>query len=152
MGASIVFVGLQDIHPPQKVAADYEKVVAAKSTREATILAAKAEAIKTNMQADAQAFKTICEAQTDRQRHEVDAQARAAAFTNQIPAYLASPAVYMERTYLQAFAESVANARKYILLTTNTHDVFIYNLEDKIRDDILSTITVPPPRAPPAQK
>jgi modulator of FtsH protease HflK len=152
MGASIVFVGLQDIHPPQKVAADYEKVVAAKSTREATILAAKAEAIKTNMQADAQAFRTICEAQTDRQRHEVDAQARAAAFTNQIPAYLASPAVYMERTYLQAFAESVANARKYILLTTNTHDVLIFNLEDKIRDDILNTITVPPPRAPPAQK
>ena len=38
MGANIVYVGLQDIHPPVKVAADYEKVVAAIHTREANIL------------------------------------------------------------------------------------------------------------------
>ncbi len=152
LGASIVFVGLQDIHPPVKVAPDYEKVVAAIHTKEAAILAAKAEAIKTNALAGAQAFKTICEAQAERQRREVDAQARAAAFANQIPAYRASPSVYCERTYLQTFAESVVNARKYILLSTNTSDVFILNLEDKLRTDIEDAITVPPPKAPFAPK
>jgi membrane protease subunit HflK len=142
LGAGIVFVGLQDIHPPVKVAPDYEKVVAAIHTKEAVILAARAEAIKTNALAGAQAFKVICEAQSDRQRREVDALAQAALFTNQIPAYLASPSVYTKRAYLQTFARSVADARKYIVLSTNTQDVIILDLEDKIRPDILDSINV----------
>lgn len=144
MGANIVYVGLQDIHPPVKVAADYEKVVAAIHTREANILNAQAHAIMTNTLADAQAFKTVSEAQSDRQRREVDALARAALFTNQIPAYLAAPSVYAQRAYLQAFTRSVANARKYIVLATNTQDVVILNLEDKIRQDILTELVTPP--------
>lgn len=146
MGAHIIFVGLQDIHPPVKVAPDYEKVVAAIHTREANILAAQADAIRTNALADAQAFKVICEAQSARQRVEVDALAQAALFTNQIPAFLASPSVYAERAYLQTIARSVANARKYILLTTNTSDVIIFDLEDKIRKDVLDSLTLPPPK------
>ncbi len=144
LGANIVFVGLQDIHPPVKVAADYEKVVAAIQTKQANILAARADAIKTNVLADAQAFKIISEAKSDRKRREVDALAQAALFTNQIPAFLASPSVYAQRAYLQVFARSVTNARKYILLATNTEDVVIFDLEDKIRRDILGDVTVPP--------
>jgi len=152
MGANIVFVGLQDIHPPVKVAPDYEKVVAAIHTREANILDAKAHAIMTNTLAEARSFKIISEAQSDRQRREVDALARAALFTNQIPAYLASPSVYAQRAYLQAFTRSVVNARKYIVLATNTQDVVILDLEDKIRQDILSDLTLPPPKNPAAPK
>jgi regulator of protease activity HflC (stomatin/prohibitin superfamily) len=146
LGAHIVFVGLQDIHPPVKVAPDYEKVVAAIHTKEANILAAQADGIRTNAMAEAQAFKLISEARVACQRQEVDAMARAALFTNQIPAYEASPSVYSSRAYLQTFARSVAGARKYILLSTNTQDVVILNLEDKIRQDLLDTITVPPPK------
>jgi hypothetical protein len=76
----------------------------------------------------------------------VDALAQAALFTNQIPAFLASPSVYAKRAYLQTFARSVADARKYILLSTNTQDVVILNLEDKIRQDILDTINVQAPK------
>ncbi len=152
MGANIVFVGLQDIHPPVKVAPDYEKVVAAIHTREANILDAQAHAITTNKLADAQAFKIRSEAHSDQRRREVDALARAALFTNQIPAYLAAPSVYLQRAYLQAFTESVTNARKYIILATNTQDVIIMDLEDKIRRDILEDLTVPPPKNSPAAK
>jgi regulator of protease activity HflC (stomatin/prohibitin superfamily) len=146
MGANIVFVGLQDIHPPVKVAPDYEKVVAAIHTKEAAILSARADAIKTNVLAEAQAFKTVCEAQSEKQRLEVDALARAALFTNQLPAFLASPSVYAQRAYLQTFSRSVANARKYILLSTNTQDVIILNLEDKLRPEAYDAVTVPPPK------
>jgi len=153
LGASIVYVGLQDIHPPVKVAPDYEKVVAAIHTKEAAILAAKADAIQTNALAGASAFRTICEADAERQRREVDAEARAAAFTNQIPAYRASPSVYLDRLYLQTFSQSITNARKYVVLATNTSDVFWLNLEDQPREDISTAITVPPPKAPtPAPK
>jgi membrane protease subunit HflK len=152
MGVNILFVGLQDIHPPVKVAQDYEKVVAAVATKEATILSAKAEAVKTNALASASAVQIVSRAEADQHAMQVDAQARSALFTNQLPAYRASPLVYDERAYLETFGRSVADARKYILLCTNTQDVVILDLEDKIRQDILDTITVPPPRPGSASK
>ncbi len=143
LGANIIFVGLQDIHPPSKVAPDYEKVVSAIQIREADILSAQADAIRTNALAGAQAFKIVSQAESERTRREVDAQARAALFTNQLPAYLASPSVYKERAYFQAVSDSVGKARKYVLLVTNSQDVLILNLEDSIRRDILEDITLP---------
>ena len=70
--------------------------------------------------------------------------AQAALFTNQIPAYQAAPSVYAQRAYLQTFARSTANARKYILLTTNTHDVIQFDLQDRVRRDILEDISIQP--------
>jgi len=145
LGANIVFVGLQDIHPPVKVAPDYEKVVAAIHTQAGNILAAQADAIRTNTFAVNEAAKIVSEAKSESKRREAAALAQAGLFTNQIPAYLASPSVYSQRAYLQAFTNSIANARKYILLATNTHDVVILNLEDKIREDLLEGLTLPPP-------
>jgi regulator of protease activity HflC (stomatin/prohibitin superfamily) len=146
LGAKIVFVGLQDIHPPVKVAPDYEKVIAAIHTREADILAAKADAIKTNALAGARAFKIRSEAGAERARLETEALARAALFTNQIPAYEASPSVYTRRAYLDTFARAVGGARKYILLTTNTQNIAILDLEDKIRPDLTEEINIPAPQ------
>ena len=77
-------------------------------------------------------------AEAARQQLEVPAFARAALFTNQIPAYEAAPSVYRQRAYFQMFAAATANARKYILLVTNTQDVIIFDLEDKIREDLLN--------------
>jgi regulator of protease activity HflC (stomatin/prohibitin superfamily) len=138
LGARIIFVGLQDIHPPVKVAGDYEKVVGAEQTKLAKILDARAMAIRTNALAGAQAFTMTNVADATRQRLSVSAFARAALFTNQIPAFAAAPSVYRQRKYFQAFADATAGARKYILLATNTQDVVIFNLEDKIREDLLN--------------
>jgi modulator of FtsH protease HflK len=138
LGVKILFVGLQDIHPPVKVAADYEKVVGAEQNKLARILGAQADAIRTNAIAGAVAFTTTNIASATRQRLEVQALARAALFTNQIPAFEAAPSVYRQRAYFQAFAAATGNARKYILLVTNTSDVVIFDLEDKIREDLLN--------------
>ena len=138
LGAKITFVGLQDIHPPTPVAADYEKVVGAEQTRIASNLLAQAQAIRTNALARARAFTTTNVADALRQRLEVSAYARAALFTNQIPAFEAAPSVYRQRAYFQMFADATAGARKYILLVTNTSDVVVFNLEDKIREDLLN--------------
>lgn len=43
LGVEIVFVGLQGIHPPVEVAADYQKVIAALQKKQQSILDAKAE-------------------------------------------------------------------------------------------------------------
>jgi regulator of protease activity HflC (stomatin/prohibitin superfamily)/drug/metabolite transporter superfamily protein YnfA len=138
LGAKIIFVGLQDIHPPTKVAGDYEKVVGAGQIRLAATLAAQAYAISNIALADARAFTTTNIADANRQRKEVSEYARGALFTNQIPAFAAAPSVYRQRAYFQAFASATANARKYVLLVTNTQDVLIFNLEDQIRNDMIN--------------
>ena len=130
-----------------KVAADYEKVVSAKSVRQAAILSARADAIRTNAYASALAYKTVADAESDRLRRQVSALARASLFTNQLPAYLAAPSVYAERAYMQAFTRSIGKARKYILLATNTTDVVILDLQDKIAEEQLENFSVPPPKS-----
>ena len=145
LGAKIIFVGLQDIHPPVKVAADYEKVIGAIQSMQAKILAARADEIKTNALAGAAATNIIDRAIAYQTSLEIGALAQAALFTNQIPAFRAAPSVYRQRTYLQTFARATANARKFVLLTTNTQDVIQFDLQDKIRED-LQNMYVPPPR------
>jgi regulator of protease activity HflC (stomatin/prohibitin superfamily) len=145
LGAKIMAVALHDLHPPVKVAGDYEKVIGAIQTKQAKILAARADAIKTNALAEANAKSTINKASSERVGREIGALAQAALFTNQIPAFEAAPSVYVERAYLQAFLRATANARKYILLTTNTHDVLQFDWQDKIRDDLLN-LNVPAPK------
>jgi regulator of protease activity HflC (stomatin/prohibitin superfamily) len=143
LGARIIFVGLQDMHPPVKVAPDYEKVVSAIHTKQAKILAARADDIKTNAMAQAHATNVLNTASSESLGRQIGALARAALFTNQIPAFEAAPRVYAERSYLETFARATASARKYILLTTNTHDVIIFDLQDKIREDLLNLSVQP---------
>jgi predicted transcriptional regulator len=61
-------------------------------------------------------------------------------------AFNASRQVFMERGYLQAFARGSANARKYVLTTTNDpQDVIQFNLEDKF-DPLQSERIIAPTR------
>ena len=120
LGVKILFVGLQDIHPPVKVAGDYEKVVGAEQTKLAKILDAQADAIRTNALAEAQAFTTTNVAIAARQQLEVQALASAALFTNQIPAFAAAPSVYRQRAYFQDFRER-NRQRAQIYFTRHEH-------------------------------
>ena len=145
LGARVVEVGLQDLHPPVKVSEDYEKVVAATQLMEAAILAAKADEIMTNALSGARATTIVDAAESDAVTRKVGAAARAGLFTNQIPAFEAAPSVYLQRSYLGAFSRSTATARKYVMLTTNTHDVIVFDLQDSIARDILN-MKVPAPK------
>lgn len=143
LGVRIFYSGIEGVHPPVKVAPDYEKVVSAAQTKQATILDARADAIHTNALAEAQAFSTTNEAMAVRQRLEVSSLAQAALFTNQIPAFEAAPSVYRQRVYFQTFAKATADAQKYMLLTTNTRDVIVFDLQNKIREDLLNMSVTP---------
>jgi membrane protease subunit HflK len=143
MGVRILAVALQDMHPPVKVAKDYENVVAATQTKLAKILEARADDIRTNNLAGAQVATILNKASAERETTQARALAQAALFTNQIPAFQAAPSVYVERAYLRTFTRATANARKYIMLTTNTHDVLIFDLQDRIRPELLENQIVP---------
>lgn len=151
LGVEILFVGLQGIHPPVKVAPDYEKVVGARHKKEATILEARAHQIRTNTLAAAQATALTNRAQAERLQLEQTALARAAAFTNQLPAFHAAPSVYPQRAYLRMFATATSPARKYVLLTTNTQDVITYDLQQRLDEEYFQRISaaVKPPTTKP---
>jgi regulator of protease activity HflC (stomatin/prohibitin superfamily) len=146
LGAQIISIGLGDLHPPVKVAPEYEKVIAATQTKEAKILAARADDIRTNALAGAQAVTLVDRAYAEQVTRQVGALAQAALFTNQIPAFQGAPLVYAERAYLDTFVRATANARKYVLLTTNTHDVITFDLQESIARSLLD-VTVPAPKS-----
>ncbi len=138
LGVKIVFVGLQDIHPPTKWRAITKKLLGQRRQKLAAILTARADAIETNALSLAQAFTTTNMAAAHRVQLETSWFARAALFTNQIPAFEAAPSVYKQRAYYTMFADATKNSRKYILLVTNTQDVLIFNLQDQIRADLIN--------------
>ena len=145
LGAKILFVGLQDVHPPVKVAPSYEAVVGAEQKKLANILNAKAYDARTNALADAAALKLKRVAEGESIRMTNSAAAYASLFTNQLLAFNASPTVYPQRAYLQTLLRGAANSRKVVLATTNTSEVIMLNLEEKFRPDILD---IPLPSAP----
>ena len=148
LGVKILFVGLQDIHPPVRVAEAYEEVVAARQKKQAAIFTAETHEIETNNLVGAEAFKRVAEAEAFRQRTEVNAFARAALFTNQLPAFRAAPTVYARRAYLDALARGGAGARKFVLAVTNTEDVIQLDLQEKIGSWLMPEPPIPGATSP----
>jgi len=120
------------VHPPVKVARAYENVVGAEHKRKAAVLSAEAYRVQTNALAAAKAFARTSGAEAQSAAVQADWRARAALFTNQVLAFRAAPTVYALRSYLQAMQTGGAAARKYVLTGTNSQDVILLNLEDKI--------------------
>jgi len=145
LGVTVSFIGLQDIHPPVKVAPEYEKVVAAIHQKQAKILAAQADSIRTNALARAHAYSVTNSAEAERINLELTALARAAAFTNQLPAFNAAPSVYLQRAYYQTFPRAVGQTRKYVMLATNTQDVISYDLQQKFDAEYFKNISTAVP-------
>lgn len=139
LGVRILSVGVSDLHPPVKVAGAYEGVVGARLRRAGRLLEAEAHRLKTNALARAAATNIIRRAQAESQRAEVSAWARVDLFTNQVVAYRAAPEVYPLRAYLQSLVRAGAGARKYVLATTltNAREILQFNLEEKLRPDLL---------------
>lgn len=144
LGVNIVFVGLHDIHPPVKVARKFEEVNGAAQEAEAEMRKAEGYAAKTLALGHASAFQLVQQAHSYSNNVVSAAVADAAQFKNQLVAYNAAPEVFMRRAYLQVIEQGMTNARKYVLATTNTHDIITINLEDKLRPDLLDVPLAPP--------
>ncbi len=142
LGVAILLVGLQDIHPPMQVAEAYEAVIGATQERERRILEARAYAAERVPLAGAESVRLVSEAQAARYAKVSLAAGQAGQFTNQLAAFLSSPAVYQRRAYLDAIVAGTRGARKYLLTSTNLQQDYWLNLEDKLRPDLLD-VNVP---------
>jgi modulator of FtsH protease HflK len=145
LGVQIIFVGLQDIHPPVAVAEAYESVNAALQARQGIIYTAEGEKAETLPRARAESANILADAEIYRLSEQAKGVAAVGRFPNQVIAYQASPEVFRQRSYLDTLGRAVAPARKYVIGVTNTTDTIIMNLEDRVRMDILEDVALPPP-------
>jgi len=157
LGVQILFVGLQDIHPPlgnrmQMVAQSFEQVVGAMQQKQTNILAAQAYEARRIPAASAEATNLVTQARSDQLLKVTTAAAEATRFTNQLAAFRASPTVYPQRTYLEAMVSALPGVKKYVLVATNTQDVVVLNLEETVRPDLLTGTILPPDATKPAAK
>ena len=153
LGGEIVFVGLQDIHPPVGqneqskatggVAESYEKVNVARLHSETNRLGAlQYKAGKVPM-ARGLAAELVANARSESTNKVALAKAEAGRFSHQISAFKAAPSVYMTRSKLETFVNTTQGARKYILSDTDNRDIINLELQDKLRSDLLD-VTVDP--------
>jgi regulator of protease activity HflC (stomatin/prohibitin superfamily) len=155
LGVEIVFVGLQDIHPPTgtkeiAVAAAYEKLIGSEQERATTVHAAEGEAKRNVISASADATRIVNDAKSTAVRRESDATGRAGRFASQVLAYHAAPSVYRTSAQVETFTKAVADARKYVVVPPKLSSVISLNLEDKLRKDFLDAALVNPDK--PAEK
>ena len=153
LGGEIVFVGLQDIHPPVGqneqskatggVAEGYEKVNVAQLHSETNRLGALQYKAGKVPQARGLAAEFLAGAHSESTNKVALARAEAGRFGHQISAFNAAPSVYTTRSKLETFVETTRGARKYILSNPDNRDIINLELQDKLRSDLLD-VTVDP--------
>ncbi len=143
LGVKLLFVGLQDIHPPTQVAKDYEGVVDARQGVETNILSARSFSSLTNAQATANADRILGMAHAASEGKIGEATASAARFRSQVKAFQASPEVYPHRQFLKAYTNALFDTRKVIVALTNVQLVPQLDLQEKISGDVFNRLTQP---------
>ncbi|MDA7915684.1 protease modulator HflK [Verrucomicrobia bacterium] len=157
LGVQILFVGLQDVHPPMGegdeggVAAAYEGINSALQARETEYSYAMEHRYRVIPQAHAEAKITMENAKAYHFEVMAEAASLAARFTNQMAAYKASPNVFKERAHLKTVARAMSKTRKYVVAAGNTDDTIVLNLEEKF-DNALLEIDVKTPDELKAEK
>ena len=147
LGAEILFVGLQHIHPPVGqnenskesggVAEHYEKVIVAQLNAETNRLGAILYSAGKVPQAQASAAEFVSKAKIDSTNKVAIAQAEAKRFANQITAFEGARSVYTTRMKLESFQAATKGSRKYILSDPANRDVINLELQDQLRSDLL---------------
>ena len=121
LGVEVLFVGLQDIHPPigdktAPVAGSFEEVIGAQQEMRANILKHKEMQQRWCPEVEEKRQKLLSEAKGASFERILTSEAKAEQFRNLIKAYQAGPDVFKQRKYYGALANSLTNIRKYIIV------------------------------------
>lgn len=143
LGVKVLFVGLQDIHPPigdktTQVAGSFEEVIGAEQEMKAKILAAEGYEAEIVPKSRGEAAKLVSAAEGARYERVLTSQAKAKQFIDLVKAFQSAPDVFKQRKYFDTMANSLTNVRKYVIVPKEVNETFILNLEDKIAYDLLS--------------
>ncbi len=140
LGVHIVSVNFLDSHPPtDEVAPSFQEVVGALEEKETKILSAKKYENMVLPAADSQAYEIILNAKTYSESAEKLAKGEKERFMKQLDAFRIMPEMFKLRYYLDFFENDCRDIRKVVIGSTIPHNVFILNLEEKARLDLIDT-------------
>jgi regulator of protease activity HflC (stomatin/prohibitin superfamily) len=149
LGIEIIAVTLLDAHPPIQLGnndseegatglpAAFQNVIGAKEKRETRILEAKKYKTEIVPSAEAEAFKIISEAHSYKNFKIKVSEAEMERFKKRIAGYRAMPHQYLLNEKMKFLENDCRNIRKYIVPASSKNDVYVINLEEKRRLDLI---------------
>jgi membrane protease subunit HflK len=146
LGINIVAVTFLDAHPPideHKLPEAFQEVVAATEEKESEIHKAEAYKARVLPQAEADALRLKLEAEAYRDEKTKISKAEISRFKKRLPGYRAMPEMYMLNSMMDFLERDCSNVRKYIVPDDTQHDVYIINLEEKQKLDLLDLTNQP---------
>ncbi|MCK5845708.1 MAG: hypothetical protein KAG97_13425, partial [Victivallales bacterium] len=139
LGVEIVAVLLLDAHPPiqDELPQAFQDVVAARERKESMILDAKKYKAATLPAAEADAVDLVSEAEAYKNERIKVSKAESERFLKRLTGYNAMPEMYVLNEKMRFLQKDCAGLRKYIVPSSTKSDVFVINLEEKRRLDLL---------------
>ncbi len=114
-GLQVVTIQLQDVHPPEQVAAAFKDVVSAREDKERMINEAQGYRNAIIPEARGQAAKIIQEAEGYRAKNIKTAEGDAKRFIQQYTEYVKAPNITRTRIYLETMEEILPDIKKFIM-------------------------------------
>ncbi len=144
MGIKVVFVGLESVHPPVKVAESFEKVVSTFQKKQALILKATGRAQEILSMAKGGANVLVARANAYKAERTAIAKADALRFNHQLEAYKKGGDVYRWREFLSVLDERLPSMRKYIISSDDVKNwTYEIDLKEKLQPDLMKGLGVP---------
>ena len=120
-----------------EVGAAFNEVVGASEEMQQRVLESEAYAARRKPDAEGQRVSQVSAAEAYRRERGQVAQAESERFLKQLIAYRACPSMFVLNSYLEVLETEGAATRKYVVATTRGSEVFILDLQDKLRPDLL---------------
>ena len=137
LGIDVVFLGLQGLHPPVGVGQAFDEVVAAMEKKHEEVLKAEEYAINQKPAAESDALSMKMQAQAYENERTRVSEAEAERFEKQLLAYQQAPDLFVLRSFLDVLETEGRGVRKYVVATDDSTEVYVLNLEQKLRPDLL---------------
>ncbi len=137
LGITVEFVGLSGAHPPADVAESFQRVITADEEAKTKLLEAQRQQIELASQTAGECSRLREGAAAYRYERSVVPASEAARFREQLAGYRIAPKVFLMRQYLDTIEDVAAGARKYIVAAGSAREVYIIDLKEKLRPDLL---------------
>lgn len=140
LGVDIIAVAFIDAHPPiddNELPQAFQEVVGAYEEKEAEIHDARAYRARTIPQAEADALKFRLQAEAYKNETTKVSKAEIKRFKDRMVGYRAMPEMYILNAKMEFLENDCKNVRKYIVPDAIQNDVYVINLEEKQRLDLL---------------
>lgn len=141
LGVDIVAVAFLDAHPPiddNELPQAFQEVVGAQEEKEAEIHKAEAYRARTIPQAEADALQMKLQAEAYKNEKTKVSKAEIKRFKDRMAGYRQMPEMYILNAKLDFLENDCKTVRKYIVPDTVQNDVYVINLEEKQRMDLLN--------------